>query len=110
MIIFSYQSFNLHLGIGFKACFTVAKQVYIRSNHFSFMLDKANLLLPAWVEPSDFPSIPGMEKMHDGETVMFLRYLPDKDPHKVSEQMMKLNTGTLCFLRKLRYGSELYVC
>lgn len=94
-------------GIGFKACFTVAGQICISSNGFSFMLDKELLLVPIWVEPRDFP---GRSRSNGepgsggdgGGTTMHLKYLPGVQDALVFKQIEKLNAGTLCFLRKLR--------
>ena len=89
-------------GIGFKACFTIAGQIFISSNGFSFMLDKEGLLLvPIWVEPPNFPGGPG-EPGGGGGTAMYLQYLPSVNAAQAFKQIDKLNAGTLCFLRKLR--------
>ena len=99
------RSVSAPTGIGFKACFTIAGQIFISSNGFSFMLDKEGLLLvPIWVEPPDFPggSSGSEEPAGRGGTAMYLKCLPSVDAGQAFKQIDKLNAGTLCFLRKLR--------
>ena len=77
----------------------LAEQVFIHSNHFSFMLDKQMMMIPVWVDPRDFPVDVDTSV---GGTTMFLKFLPEMDSAIISEQLAILDPWTLCFLKKLR--------
>jgi len=84
-------------GIGFKSVFRVAREVYIKSGHFSFKFNRdipLGMVIPHW---EAFP-----EPVRDGYTSFFFRLADDYNEAELTRALAMLDSGLLMFLRKLK--------
>ena len=84
-------------GIGFKAVFKVARQVWISSGHYSFRFDRdahLGMIAPIW------DAFPGEPKA--GCTSLLLKLAPDCDEDSIIDELRSHDERTLLFLRRLR--------
>ncbi|KAL8354070.1 hypothetical protein RB601_003763 [Gaeumannomyces tritici] len=84
-------------GIGFKAVFRVAEQVFIHSGHYSFQFDsrrELGCIKPEWAV---FPGKPRM-----GWTSIHLKLKPDLNREQLLEEMGKFDATFLLFLKRIR--------
>ncbi|KAL8364769.1 hypothetical protein RB595_003849 [Gaeumannomyces hyphopodioides] len=84
-------------GIGFKAVFRVAEQVFIHSGHYSFQFDSRREL--GCIKP-EWAVFPG--KVRPGWTSIHLKLKPGLDREQLVEEMGKFDATLLLFLKKIR--------
>lgn len=95
-------------GLGFKAVFSIAHTVYIRSGGYFFKLDSVNklgMIKPVWVESGRLPGRLNLSGIPPDDTVFALQL----DKHKISGSITELldvvydmPAEMLLFLRRLK--------
>lgn len=86
-------------GIGFKSVFKVADVVYIKSNHYSFKLDRNNgglgIITPVWVDNPPFEVRPNY-------TTFYLELSRTCNVNALKDKLNNLSLPMLLFLRQLQ--------
>jgi hypothetical protein len=85
-------------GIGFKSVFRVAKEVWVKSGHYSFKFNRDSplgMVIPCW---ATFPAPP----LDNFNTSFYFRLSEQYNETELTRALALLESGLLMFLRKLR--------